>query len=84
MGSWFSNIHIRKNDTFTLDDVKKSVCQLLKERGYLPIATEEDADGMVVIVSDDNSQWFSFFSELQKQPKAQALLKLHNKPLLTP
>lgn len=64
MGSWFSNIHIRKNNTITLDDAQKSVCQLLKERGYSPVATEDEADGAVVIVSDDSSRWFSFFSEL--------------------
>lgn len=64
MGSWFSNLHIRKNDTITENAVAESIRKIMAEKQYLPVATEDDADGAFAIITDDKSQWYSVYSDL--------------------
>ena len=63
MGSWFSNIHIRKGETTGQNAVAEAVMKLLGGKGYYPVPTVDDADGSVVILSDEHSGWFSVYSE---------------------
>lgn len=64
MGSWFSNLHIRKNGTLTLSDVKNHMAQIMSAQQFIPAASEAEADGAVAIVSSNDSQWFSVYSDL--------------------
>lgn len=64
MGSWFSNIHIRKKTSVTQEAVAAYISKLMAAKQYLPAASENDADGVVVIVTDSCSQWISVCSDL--------------------
>lgn len=62
MGSWFSNIHIRKNETATAEAVADRIGQWMAVQQYLPAASEQEADGVVAIVADGT--WISVYSDL--------------------
>lgn len=47
-----------------MDAVAESIRKVMGGREYLPVSTEEEADGAVAIVSDDGSGWISVYSEL--------------------
>lgn len=64
MGSWFSNIHIRKCEAVTEESVAEYVSKLLTAQQYLPAASESDADGAVAIICDENDPWISVYSDL--------------------
>ena len=64
MGSWFSNIHIRKGETITQDTVEETIVKLLEGKGYYLTSTEDNAGGSAAIISDEHSGWFSVYSEL--------------------
>lgn len=63
MGSWFSNLHIRKKDLVTQEAVVSCVGDIMARRGYEPVTLESDADGTVTVISTPESQWISVFSE---------------------
>lgn len=63
MGSWFSNIQIRrceKTDSFTMEDI----AALLTEDTSLLRADPDEADLAVAIYSPQNSQWITVASDL--------------------
>lgn len=64
MGSWFSNIHIRKCEAVTEESVAEYVRKLLTAQQYLPAASGSDADGAVAIICDENDPWISVYSDL--------------------
>ena len=64
MGSWFSNIHIRKNETATEETVEKHIGKFMASKHYLPCASEIDADGAVAIVASEDCRWISIYSDL--------------------
>ena len=64
MGSWFSNLHIRKNSVLTVTAVVEYIRKQMESKQYLPAASEEEADGAFAIVHDSNTQWFSVYSDL--------------------
>lgn len=72
MGSWFSNIQIRKCEAATEESVAECISKLLAAQQYLPAASESDADGAVAIVCDGNHPWISVYSDLltMEEPKA--------------
>lgn len=72
MGSWFSNIHIRKCETVTETSVAEYISKLVTAQQYLPAASESDADGAVAIVCDEDNPWISVYSDLLsfEEPKA--------------
>lgn len=72
MGSWFSNIHIRKCETVTETSVAEYISKLLTAQQYLQAASESDADGAVAIVCDEDNPWISVYSDLLsfEEPKA--------------
>ena len=63
MGSWFSNLHIRKNSVLTEATVTDYIREMMSKRQYEPVASEEEADGAFAIVTDDRSQWYSVYSD---------------------
>lgn len=64
MGSWFSNLHIRKNGTVTEETIVNYINNLMTARQFLPAESEADADGTVAIVDGEECQWFSVYSDL--------------------
>lgn len=64
MGSWFSNIHIRKNEAATEETIEKYISELMAAHQYLPVTSEIDADGAVAIVASGDCQWISVYSDL--------------------
>jgi len=64
MGSWFTNIHIRKQENLSEKTVMDHICAHMEQRRYVPCDAGEDADAVVAIVTDDNSQWVSVYSQL--------------------
>lgn len=64
MGSWFSNLHIRKNSMITETAVAEYIRGIMSAKQYLPVTSEEEADGAFAIITDDNSQWYSIYSDL--------------------
>lgn len=64
MGSWFSNIHIRKNHTATEEKVADCIREWIEAKQYTPCASEMDADGAVAIVTSEDCQWISVYSDL--------------------
>lgn len=64
MGSWFSNIHIRKHQTATEETVEKFLREYLTAQNYLPVESKSDADGAVAIVAGAACPWISVYSDL--------------------
>lgn len=64
MGSWFSNIHIRKNETATEETVEKCIDKFMASKQYLPCTSETDADGAIAIVASEDCCWISIYSDL--------------------
>lgn len=62
MGSWFSNIHIRKTDHITEETISECVTRIMCGQKYHPIPSEEDADAVVTVLSFEDSQWISVCS----------------------
>ena len=64
MGSWFSNIHIRKNETATEETIEKYIGKFMASKHFLPCTSEIDADGAVAIVASEDCRWISIYSDL--------------------
>lgn len=64
MGSWFSNLHIRKNEKLTEKDIAESIVRIMVSNNYEVVSSEDDADGSFAIITDDKSQWYSVCSDL--------------------
>ena len=64
MGSWFSNIHIRKNEYATEKTIEKYISDFMAAKHYLPCTSEMDADGGVAVVASEDCCWISVYSDL--------------------
>ena len=64
MGSWFSNIHIRKNETATEETIEKCIGKIMASKHYLPCTSEIDADGAIAVVVSEDCCWISIYSDL--------------------
>lgn len=58
MGFFFSNLHVRRTDAFSLDRFCSVLAELLGKRGYSPAADPESAD-LSVSVYDAGGAWIS-------------------------
>lgn len=63
MGSWFSGLHVRKNGTVTTDLLSEYFRKAMLCRKYVPVASSEDADCSIAVVTEEQSQWFSVYSD---------------------
>ena len=63
MGNWFSNLHVRKNDSLTEKKVVECIRSIMTQQEYIPVDSEDDADVSFAIVTDDRSQWYSVYSD---------------------
>lgn len=64
MGSWFSNMHIRKSNAISANTISEYINKLMAAQQYLPAESETDADAAFAIVSSEDAQWFSVYSDL--------------------
>ena len=64
MGLFFSNIHVKKNDNFSVNDLIISVTDKLHSGGYKNQKAIENADLELVIYSSSESEWISIASDL--------------------
>lgn len=62
MGSWFSNIHIRVNETAGPEAVETYLRRLMAAQGYLSAASGDEADGAVAIIPGEG--WTTVCSDL--------------------
>ncbi len=72
MGSWFSNIHIKRKVTATDEMIAKYISEMLAAQQYLPSVSEIDADGAVAIVASEDCQWISVYSDILSFEKPDA------------
>jgi len=64
MGSWFSNLHIRKNGKLSEKDIAVSIGNIMASNNYELLSSQDGADGAFAIITDDKSQWYSVYSDL--------------------
>lgn len=86
MGSWFSNIHIRKNGIATERTIEERICKLMASKHYLPCKSENDADGSVAIVASEECRWISIYSDallLEDPSKCAEIMELLSSELHT-
>lgn len=63
MGSWFSNLHIRKNEAVTKENVAAYIRRIMAAQGFLPVATEGEADAAFAVLDGENASWISVYSD---------------------
>ena len=49
MGSWFSNLHVRKTSNIAMEQVMAFISQEMQQEGYAVVASEEEADGAFAV-----------------------------------
>lgn len=59
MGSWFSNIQIRKKEDVTEGKISECITKIMTGQQYQPSASEDDADAVVAVFSCEDSDWIS-------------------------
>lgn len=64
MGSWFSNLHVRKSEALSKEKICNCVTGFLTEQGYTSVESIQEADVTVAVVAPQNSQWISICSEM--------------------
>lgn len=64
MGSWFSNLHIRKTEALSKEQICNCVAGFLHEQGYTSVEKMQEADVAVAVIEPRNSQWISICSEI--------------------
>lgn len=62
MGSWFSNLHIRKSELATREAVCDCITKMMAERMCSPVNNEQEADYTVAVVETQSSKWISVYS----------------------
>ncbi len=82
MGTFFSNIHVRKSDNYSLDRLKEYIISDMTKKGFTPVEASEESDVSVTIFEPEASEWVSVasdefnFSTLENIQKITELLSL--------
>ena len=63
MGLFFSNIHIKKNNSFSIEDLMDMLREEMKAKGFDEIQSAEDAEISLCVYSPENSGWVSVASD---------------------
>ena len=63
MGSWFSNLHIRKTEEITRERVCNCIKDSLAEKKCTQVECADDADFVVAVYIASNSNWISVCSQ---------------------
>ena len=64
MGRFFSNVQIKKSDGLGLEGIIEGFSEILTNRNYQVVESEDLAEGELVIYAPKNSKWISVCSEL--------------------
>ena len=64
MGSWFSNLHIRKTEVITRESVCNCIRDTLAEKKCTQVECAEGADFAVTVYIAQNSNWISICSQV--------------------
>lgn len=64
MGSWFSNLEIRKTERITMESVFGCIKDNLAQRKYALVEHAQDADVVVAVLRVQNSDWISICSQV--------------------
>lgn len=64
MGNSFNNINIRKTADIGLNEVKNSVCGVLRECGFALAENSSESDGSCIILHGKDSVWYTVCSDL--------------------
>lgn len=64
MGVFFSNIHVKKNEGFSKDDLIAMLTENLLSKGYKKLENAENAEAELVIYCSQDSEWISVSSDL--------------------
>ena len=64
MGSWFSNLNIRKGGRITVETVSEQLVQWMQDQQFEPTASAEDADGVMVLLTAEDSEWITVCTDL--------------------
>ena len=64
MGSWFSNIHIRRKSHITEELAVEYIKKMINGYGYSSTETAEEADMVAVLCFDEGSPWISVYSNI--------------------
>lgn len=62
MGSWFSNLHIRRTENIEPSAVDSALTEMMTAANYMPAETAAEADAAVAILGTD-SEWISVYSD---------------------
>lgn len=62
MGSWFSNLHIRRAENIEPSAVDSALTEVMTAANYLPAENAAEADAAVAILGTD-SEWISVYSD---------------------
>lgn len=76
MGIFFNNIHIRKSDKYSLENLKELITGQMMEKGYTVSADEESADISTVIYEPADSGWVSVASDTFEFSSAEEVKKM--------
>lgn len=63
MGAFFSNIHVRKSDQYSLEELKEWIIEQMRAKGYILLADGTHADISAIIYAPVNSDWVSVASD---------------------
>lgn len=63
MGTFFSNIHVRKSDKYSLERLKEYIVSDMTKKGFTPVAASEESDVSVTIFEPEESEWVSVASD---------------------
>lgn len=63
MGAFFSNIHVKKNDVFSKDDLIAMLTENLLAKGYKRLETSDNSESELVIYCSKDSEWISVSSD---------------------
>lgn len=64
MGNFFANMHIRRQEGLSRDYVRERLVAQMKRHTYAVVPDENQADGVLILYTPENSEWFSACSDL--------------------
>lgn len=72
MGSFFSNVHIRKNNKMSLPEVENALSDIVLKKGYRRVDNKSESDIALYIYNADSS-WISVSSDIIEFPTEEAI-----------
>lgn len=64
MGSWFSNLNIRKSETVTVEAAAQQLLAWMQGQQYEPVPTAAESDGVLVLLTAEGSEWITVCTDM--------------------